>query len=600
MSYQVDRFNGTFLTSVADGTIDTTTDIRLVGKNYAGYGEVQNENFLHLMEHFANTTPPPKVITGQVWYDSANKKLKFYDGSRFKVAGGAEVGASAPSGLQAGDFWWDTSAKQLYTFNGTDYTLIGPVSSPDLGTSTIQAANVKGTIETGVGPHSILKVIVDDKVIGIFSKDEEFTLDGAQNPIDDFTVIKKGFTLVKTNASTGVSTDNYIIWGTAQNANSLGGFTASDYVRKGDISFTNEVAFKDPGFTVGDGNDLRVRVENGDEVVVENRLGNPITFRITVTDILDERDVAIIRSDGVIPGNNNEYTLGTATLRWNNVYATTLTGNVIGNVTGNTTGTHKGNLLASDDTVMINASTKVIGYEGATLYGTLNGSVTGSASISTNSSKLNDLDPSVNVPGSSVATIPVRDSTGNIYANQFIGTTDKADKIFIDRTNAVSDPAWDEGTKSTKYRTARITATAYSIAARDSSGDITANLFKGTATAARYADLAEKYLPDAEYDIGTVMVVGGEKEVTASSWGQRAIGVISENPAFMMNKDLEGGVYVALKGRVPVKISGRVRKGDRLIAGNDGRAVAGVPHSNDVFAIALADSENDTVEAIIL
>ena len=50
MAYQVDKFNGTFLTSVEDGTIDTTTDIRFVGKNYAGYGEVQNENFLHLLE----------------------------------------------------------------------------------------------------------------------------------------------------------------------------------------------------------------------------------------------------------------------------------------------------------------------------------------------------------------------------------------------------------------------------------------------------------------------------------------------------------------------------------------------------------------------
>ena len=96
------------------------------------------------------------------------------------------------------------------------------------------------------------------------------------------------------------------------------------------------------------------------------------------------------------------------------------------------------------------------------------------------------------------------------------------------------------------------------------------------------------------------MVIGGEKEVTASAWGQRAIGVISTNPAFMMNKELEGGVYVALKGRVPVKISGRVKKGDRLIAGNNGLAVAAVPHANDVFAIALADSESDTVEAVIL
>ena len=89
MAYQVDRFNGTFLVSVDDGTIDTTTDIRFVGKNYAGYGEVQNENFLHLLENFANTSAPPKVLTGQIWYDSGNKKLKFYDGNTSRTASGA-------------------------------------------------------------------------------------------------------------------------------------------------------------------------------------------------------------------------------------------------------------------------------------------------------------------------------------------------------------------------------------------------------------------------------------------------------------------------------------------------------------------------------
>ena len=99
MEYQVDKFNGAFFVSVEDGTIDTTSDLRFVGKNYAGYGEVQNENFLHLLENFANTTAPPKVIAGQIWFDSSAKKLKFYDGVRFKSAGGSEVSTTAPSGL---------------------------------------------------------------------------------------------------------------------------------------------------------------------------------------------------------------------------------------------------------------------------------------------------------------------------------------------------------------------------------------------------------------------------------------------------------------------------------------------------------------------
>jgi hypothetical protein len=149
---------------------------------------------------------------------------------------------------------------------------------------------------------------------------------------------------------------------------------------------------------------------------------------------------------------------------------------------------------------------------------------------------------------------------------------------------------------------------AQTIVERSSNGniygaDFVGNIFYGTATAAQYADLAEKYLSDVEYEVGTVVVVGGEKEVTASSWGKRALGVVSANPAYMMNKDLEGGTYIALKGRVPVKVIGAIKKGDNLIAANGGNAVAAVYHSSEVFAISL-ESSNDTgvklIEAVVL
>ena len=128
---------------------------------------------------------------------------------------------------------------------------------------------------------------------------------------------------------------------------------------------------------------------------------------------------------------------------------------------------------------------------------------------------------------------------------------------------------------------------------------------QGTATAARYADLAEKYLTDKEYEPGTVVAVcnHGDHEVEASSEGQRAIGVVSTNPAFMMNKDLEGGTYIALKGRVPVKVIGSVKKGDDLIATNDGMAMMSVPHASGVFAVALESSDDagvKIIEALVL
>jgi hypothetical protein len=602
MSYQVNNFNGRFLVNVADGTIDTSTDLRFVGKNYAGYGEIQNENFLHLMENFANTTAPPKVVAGQVWYDSANKKLRYYDGSQFKVAAGAQVSPTAPSGLTTGDFWWDTSSKQLYTWNGVDYTLVGPISSPDLGTSIVSAAVVKGTTSTSVGPHTILKIIADDKVVGMFSN-AEFTIDNAQNPIEDFTLVKKGLTLAK--SQTGVSTDGYVMWGTAQNAVSLGGFSADQYIRVGDNSFVNEVAFSDPGLQIGDGNDLRIRVENGEDVIIENRLGNPITFRITPSGSSVDNDVMVITDYGVVPGQNNAYSLGTVGSKWINIYSTTFTGNLAGNVTGNTTGIHTGNVLADGNQIIINATTKQIGYVGANLVGTLTGSITGSAATATNAGKLNDLEPLTGVSVNPVSTIPVRDASGNITANRFIGVADNANKTFIDRTNAVTDTTWADGTASTQYRTARLTATAYSIAARDVSGNITANIFNGTATAARYADLAEKYLADKEYEPGTVVSICDhpEHEVEACNMGQLAIGVVSTNPAFMMNTDLEGGTYIALKGRVPCKVEGAIKKGQKLIAGNNGAAIAATDNSFDVFAVALesnAETGIKTVEVLVL
>ena len=602
MAYEVNKFNGVFLTSVADGTIDTTTDLRLVGKNYAGYGEVQNENFVHLLENFANTTAPPKSVTGQIWFDTATKKLKFYDGTRFKVAGGAEASASAPSGLAAGDFWWDTGAKQLYTYNGTEFTLIGPIASPDLGTSTISPAVVYGTISTAEGPHTILKVISDGKTIAIVSK-TAFTLDNSKNAIDDFTVVKKGVTLAR--SQTGVSTDDFTFWGTASNATKLGGFTADQYIKTGESLFTSEVSFSDPGFSVGDGNDLRIRVEGGSNVIVENRLGNNITFRITVTETTDERDIAIVRSTGLVPGVNNSYTLGSTTLAWSNVHATTFTGSLVGAVTGNTTGSHKGNVLANDNNTLINAATKQIGYAGANLVGTLTGSVTGSAATAADAGTVNGLassaippvDPVTGLPVL-VATIAIRNSSGNLVANQFVGIADKVDRTFIDRTDARVDPAWADGTTSTQYRTARLTATAYSIAARDVSGSITANIFNGTATAARYADLAEKYLADQEYEVGTVVMVGGEKEVTAADVNTRAIGVVSANPAYMMNSELQGGTYIALKGRVPCKVYGSVRKGDRLVAGPRGAAIAAHGNYANVFAVALESTGSDSISVI--
>jgi hypothetical protein len=120
-------------------------------------------------------------------------------------------------------------------------------------------------------------------------------------------------------------------------------------------------------------------------------------------------------------------------------------------------------------------------------------------------------------------------------------------------------------------------ATANKVVARDGAGNVAANYFVGTATAAQYADLAEKYEADADYEPGTVLVIGGEKEVTVTdeAGSYKVVGVVSTDPAYLMNSQANG-VAVALRGRVPCKVIGNVNKGDVLIASDTpGHAMVG-------------------------
>jgi hypothetical protein len=202
---------------------------------------------------------------------------------------------------------------------------------------------------------------------------------------------------------------------------------------------------------------------------------------------------------------------------------------------------------------------------------------------------------------------------GNHLASNIGSPTVKFHTIYASTFNGVATQAGLVTVAGTG-KPASETATAGTIVARTSNdetinglpvsaGSIRANYFVGIATTALFADLAEKYLADDDYSVGTVMMVGGELEVTNAQPDSRPLGVISENPAYMMNCELEGGVYVALKGRVPVKVVGIVKKGDRLIAAEDGTAKAVSANHLGVFAIALESSDDEAmklIEAVIL
>lgn len=128
--------------------------------------------------------------------------------------------------------------------------------------------------------------------------------------------------------------------------------------------------------------------------------------------------------------------------------------------------------------------------------------------------------------------------------------------------------------------------------------------FQGTSTTAKYADLAEKYTLDQDYPIGTVVMIGGDAEATQHDGRSvRALGSVSANPAYKMNDGLENGTYIALKGRVPVRVIGPVSKGQSLRGGPSGLAIAEEYSSSYTFAIAMetvSDIVETTIEAVIL
>lgn len=317
-----------------------------------------------------------------------------------------------------------------------------------------------------------------------------------------------------------------------------------------------------------------------------------------------------------------------------NIITANLVGNVTGNVTGNLTGTVTGNATNVSGVVAINnggtGATTDTAARTALGLGTMatqaannvtitGGSVTltsalaiasgGTAATSVNQARTNlglvigsDVQPFSNeltaIAGATSATgFYVRLGSGSVTERTITAGTN----ISITNGNGVAgNPTINGSTIPTVDYIVKQGA--------NGSGDIgqSANRFAviyGTSTSARYADLAEKYLADAEYPVGTVMMIGGDAEVTASNWGSRAIGVVSANPAYIMNDDLEGGTAIALKGRVPVRIIGAIRKGDRIIASAGGLASAGVAHSNDVIGIALesnSDISEKLVECVIL
>ena len=125
MAYLINKSDGSILLSVQDGELDTSTSLGLLGKNYTGYGEVQNENFIFLLENFANSSPPARPVKGQTWFNSTNNVLNAYTGTVWIPVGSATPSATPPPEV-LGAFWLKTTTNQLYVFVDPSWELVGP------------------------------------------------------------------------------------------------------------------------------------------------------------------------------------------------------------------------------------------------------------------------------------------------------------------------------------------------------------------------------------------------------------------------------------------------------------------------------------------
>jgi len=189
MAYTINLTDGTVFAVIADGTINTSSSMTLVGKNYAGYGEFLDENFIRLLENASNTTAPGAPLTGQLWWDSANGLLKVFNGTIFKTISAATSSTTPPSFAVQGDLWYDTTNAQLKVYTGTTWLLVGPQFTAGTG---VTGAIVNTIVDNAAIAHVVVELYVDDDIVGIISKDATFT---PQVAISGFTTVRPGITL---------------------------------------------------------------------------------------------------------------------------------------------------------------------------------------------------------------------------------------------------------------------------------------------------------------------------------------------------------------------------------------------------------------------
>jgi hypothetical protein len=273
MAYTINLTDGTLFATIADGTINTSSSMVLVGKNYAGYGEFLDTNFVHLLENSSNTIAPGAPLEGQLWWDSGNSLMKVYNGISWKTISSATSSSTAPTNNVQGDLWYDTVNQQLKVWTGASWLLVGPQFTAGTGTTGAIVATILDNVGSN---HTVIELFVADNIVGIVSKDATFT---PQTALSGFTTVRPGITL-----STAIAGQVPLFQGTATNSQLLNSLTSSQFMRTdANTSTTGTLSVQNnTGLSTGANNDFRVTISGNDVTLRNQTSGGNLYFGVNV------------------------------------------------------------------------------------------------------------------------------------------------------------------------------------------------------------------------------------------------------------------------------------------------------------------------------
>ena len=264
--------------TVEDNSINTETSMKLPGRLTTDYGQSVNENFLHLLENFANTSPPANPVEGQLWYDTTTEidQLKIYDGTNWVAAGGLKKGSFQPevSNSVKGDLWVNTSTSQLYLYTGSGWLLVGPNYSD----GNKSGALVEEIIDTANNTRVVVINYIEDIPVSIYSRVEfspktPFAGYSSSVPIKVGVNFNKSLTTAKFNG-TATLAENLLISGAS--------IPTTSVMRNNIVNqVTEKLQIKNnQGVEIGNAKTLSLLVE-GNNSIIENTIpGAPIDLRV--------------------------------------------------------------------------------------------------------------------------------------------------------------------------------------------------------------------------------------------------------------------------------------------------------------------------------